>query len=433
MLLNGFFVAAESSLTRARLARLDEMAAEGASGAALAGRQARQADRYLVACQLGITLSSLGLGWLAEPAFAGLFGPLLERLGLGGVSTPVVAAVIAFVIVVVLHVVVGALAPRNLALQRPEGTARGVALPLEWFRLMASPLIAVLGGAGDRLTAVFGIRPASAGPASTPEDLQRLIAQGEEGGTIEPEEADMLEGVFALGDRIARDVMTPRPEVCDLGADRPVRAALEEALSTRHSRFPVTGGGGVLGVVHLPDLARGVLEGGPGATVREVTSPAFFVPETQALDDLLRELQRRRTSLAVVLDEYGELSGVVTVEDIIEEIVGEIDDERDRAPAVDQAPDGRLLVRGHVPLEDLVDHGVRVEDDTVTSVGGLVFARLGRLPRTGDSVEVSGWRFTVEATRGTRVVLVAVEAPPAPPEMEPGEEGHWAANGDGTD
>ncbi|MCC6831835.1 MAG: HlyC/CorC family transporter [Thermoleophilia bacterium] len=415
MLLNGFFVAAEFSLARARLTRLDQMAADGVGSAELAGRQARQIDRYLAACQLGITLASLGLGWLGEPAFAHLAEPLLQRIGLGDQSAPIVGGILAFTIITALHVVVGELAPKNLALQRPEVTVRAVAHPLEWFRVLLSPLIAVLNGAGNRIIGVFGIEPATESElASTPEDLQRLIAQSEEGGTIEPEEADMLEGVFALGDRIARDVMTPRPEVCDLSADLPVRAALEEALSTRHSRFPVTGGDGVLGVVHLSDLAVGALTSEAVATVKSVTNPAFFVPETQPVDDLLRELQRRRTSLAVVLDEYGELSGLVTVEDIIEEIVGEIDDERDRAPAVDEAPDGRLIVRGHVPLEDLVDHGVEVEDETVTSVGGLVFARLGRLPRTGDSVAVGGWRFTVEATRGTRVVLVAVEPEPHP-------------------
>ena len=143
------------------------------------------------------------------------------------------------------------------------------------------------------------------------------------------------------------------------------------------------------------------------------------MPETQLLDDLLRELQRRRISMAVVLDEYGELAGVVTVEDIIEEIVGEIDDERDRGPAIDTQPDGRFLVRGHVSLEDLADHGVDVVDDTVTSVGGLVFTRLGRLPRTGDTVTVDGWVFTVEATQGTRVVLVAIDRAPDAPERAP--------------
>jgi CBS domain containing-hemolysin-like protein len=410
VLLNGFFVAAEFALARARPARLEQMAEDGLRAAGLAARQARQADRYLAACQLGITVASLGLGWLGGSAVAGLLDPALSRVGLGDVPAAVAAVAVAFVLITGLHVVAGELAPKNLGIQRAEGTARAVAYPLEWFRAVLSPFIALLNRAGNGLVRLAGLTPAGASEmASTPEDLQRLIAQGEEGGTIEPGEADMLEGVFQLGERIARDLMTPRPEITDLGSGVSLRDALGAALATRHSRFPVTNGDGVVGVVHLADLARGLLELGDGHKVRDVAKPAFFVPETHPVDGLLRELQRRRSSLAVVLDEYGELAGLVTVEDIIEEIVGEIDDERDRGHAVDVEPDGRLVVRGHVSLEDLRDHGVEVADETVTSAGGLVFARLGRLPRPGDSVEVSGWRFTVEGTRGTRVLLVAVE------------------------
>jgi CBS domain containing-hemolysin-like protein len=410
VLLNGFFVAAEFSLARARLTRLDQMSQDGVPTAVLAARQVRQIDRYLAACQLGITLASLGLGWLGAPAFAALVRPALDRVGLGSEATAVITGIIAFAIITVLHVVIGELAPKNLAIQRAESTARRVARPLEAFRVVLGPLITMLNAAANGVISLFGVEPATALElASTPEDLQRLIAEGEVGGTIEPAEADMLEGVFSLGERIARDVMTPRPEVRDLPADQPIRDALVEALASRHSRFPVSGADGVIGVVHLSQLARGLLEHDESANVRAVTGPALFVPETQLLDDLLRELQHRRASLAVVLDEYGELAGLVTVEDIIEEIVGEIDDERDRGPAIDTQPDGRFLVRGHVSLEDLADHGVNVVDETVTSVGGLVFTRLGRLPRTGDTVTVDGWQFTVEATQGTRVVLVAID------------------------
>lgn len=419
VLLNGFFVAAEFSLARARLTRLDQMAQDGARTAVLAARQVREIDRYLAACQLGVTICSLGLGWLGAPAFEAIVRPILDPLGLGSATTAVIAAVIAFVIITVLHVVVGELAPKNVAIERAEATARVSARPLEAFRVVFGPIIHSLNTAANGVVRLIGVPQATAHEmASTPEDLQRLIAEGEEGGTIEPSEADMLEGVFSLGERIARDVMTPRPEVRDLHASQPIREALEDALASRHSRFPVIGGEGVgvIGIVHLSELARGLLERDPSADVRSVTGPALFVHETQLLDDLLRELQHRRSSMAVVLDEYGELAGVVTVEDIIEEIVGEIDDERDRGPAIDHEPDGRFLVRGHVSLEDLADHGIGVVDETVTSVGGLVFTRLGRLPRTGDVVHVDGWRFTVEATQGTRVVLVAIE--PEPQEAE---------------
>jgi CBS domain containing-hemolysin-like protein len=400
VLLNGFFVAAEFSLARARMTRLDQLAEQGRGSAVLAREQVRHIDRYLAACQLGITLASLGLGWLGEPAFAHIIEPALESIGLGESSATLTAVIIAFAIITVLHVVVGELAPKTVAIQRAEPTALSIARPLEWFRWVFSPFIFLLNGAGNALVRALGVEPASERElASTPEDLQILIAQSEEGGAIEPEEADMLEG----------DIMTPRPEVTTLVADQPVLTALTQALGTRHSRFPVLNGDGVLGIVHLSQLARGLLESGEDTPVRGLVGPALFVPETQPVDDLLRQLQARRASVAVVLDEYGDFAGVVTVEDVIEEIVGEIDDERDRAPAVDQLPDGRLIVRGHVPIEDLADHGVELVDDTVTSVGGLVFTRLGRLPRTGDSVTADGWQLTVEATRGTRVVLVAIE------------------------
>jgi CBS domain containing-hemolysin-like protein len=424
VLLNGFFVAAEFSLARARMTRLDQLAEQGRGSALLAREQVRHIDRYLAACQLGITLASLGLGWLGEPAFAHVLEPFFESIGLGESAAALTGIVIAFIIITVLHVVIGELAPKTIAIQRAEPTALTISRPLEWFRWLFSPFIFLLNGAGNALVRAIGVEPATERElASTPEDLQILIAQSEEGGAIEPEEADMLEGVFGLQESLTRDIMTPRPEVTTLLADSPVRAALTEALGTRHSRFPVLNGDGVLGVVHLSQLARGLLETGEETPVRSLSGPAVFVPETQPVDDLLRHLQARRASLAVVLDEYGDFAGVVSVEDVIEEIVGEIDDERDRAQPVDPQPDGRLMVRGHVPLEDLADHGVELVDDTVTSVGGLVFTRLGRLPRTGDSVVADGWQLTVEATRGTRVVLVAIEPTKGVPEEPPATTG----------
>jgi CBS domain containing-hemolysin-like protein len=410
VLLNGFFVAAEFSLARARTTRLEQLADQGRGSAVLAREQVQHIDRYLAACQLGITFASLGLGWLGEPVFAALLEPVFTSMGLGSASSTLTAVIIAFIIITVLHVVFGELAPKSIAIQKAESTVLATAWPLELFRKVFAPFIHLLNGAGNAVVRALGVEPATESElASTPEDLQILIAQSEEGGALEPEEADMLEGVFGLGETLTRDIMTPRPEVTSLAADSPVRAALADALASRHSRFPVLNGDGVLGVVHLSQLARGLLEEGEGAPVRQLAGPALFVPETQPVDELLRQLQARRASMGVVLDEYGDFTGVVTVEDVIEEIVGEIDDERDRAPAVDAQPDGRLVVRGHVSLEDLRDHGVELVDETVTSVGGLVFTRLGRLPRTGDAIEVDGWRLTVEATRGTRVVLVAIE------------------------
>ncbi len=434
VLLNGFFVAAEFGLARARHTRVELLVESGSRSAALAKREIANIDRYLAACQLGITLASLGLGWLGEPAFAHLLEPLLSTIGLGSASSVVAATIIAFVIITVLHVVVGELAPKTIAIQKPEATALAVARPLELFRWIFAPIIFVLNGAGNALVRAIGIKPATeAELASTPEDLQRLIAQSEKGGAIDPDDADMLEGVFGLHETQTQTIMTPRLEVTTLEGDMPVRDALKRALETRHSRFPVVDENDVLGVIHLSGLSRGVLERGDSVPVRELTDPALFVPETRPVDDLLSDLQQQRTSLAVVLDEYGDFAGVVAVEDIIEEIVGEIHDERDRAPAVDRMPDGRLIVRGHVSLEDLRDYGIEVVDETVTSIGGLVFTRLGRLPETGDMVEVDGWSLTVEATQGTRIGLVAIEKMPEPTPSDTEPSTDASQNGSGAE
>ena len=248
----------------------------------------------------------------------------------------------------------------------------------------------------------LGVEPATERElASTPEDLQILIAQSEEGGAIEPEEADMLEGVFGLQESLTRDIMTPRPEVTTLLADVPVRAAPHRGA--RHPPQPLPGAERRRRAGHRPPQRARPRRCWRRARTRRCASspsPALFVPETQPVDDLLRQLQARRASLAVVLDEYGDFAGVV------DRGGRDRGDRRARSTtsataraAVDEQPDGRLIVRGHVPLEDLADHGVELVDDTVTSVGGLVFTRLGRLPRTGDSVDADGWRLTVEATR----------------------------------
>lgn len=413
--LNGFFVAAEFGLARARLTRLDSMAADGVGTAKLAADQARHIDRYLAACQLGITLSSLGLGWLGEPAFATVFHPVFDALGLSESLAKVFTVIMAFALITALHVIIGELAPKTLAIQRAEDTARYVSRPLEAFRIVFAPVIHVFNGAGNWIVRRLGVEPASEHDmASTPEDLQMLIAQGEEGGTIEPEEADMLEGVFSLGDTKCGEVMTPRPDVRTIPHEMPLKEALTRAIEARHSRYPVLDTEGVVGVAHLSDLVQAMFEHGEDAPAGNAASPPLFVLESHPADEVLKELQRQRTSMAVVLDEYGEMAGVVTVEDIVEEIVGEIDDERDGGQSISSAPDGRLIVRGSVPLEDLADYSVEVEDESVTSVGGLIFTRLGRLPRTGDSITIDGWTFEVEATRGTRVVLVSITEDTSP-------------------
>ncbi len=416
ILATGFFVAAEFALARARVVRLEAIAGEGSRAAALAARQSHEIDRYLAACQLGITVTALGLGWLGKPAVASLLEPLFDQVGAGEAAGVFAAGAIAFAVITVLHVVVGELAPKTLAIQKAEATAIRLAFPLEAFRLVFSPVIAVLNGAGVRLVRLFGVQPASEHEmALTPEDIQRLVADSERGGTLDAEEAGMIEGVLELHETSARQVMSPAPSVTTIPAEQPAREALLAVLGSAHSRFPVVGPGGEpLGVVHLSALSRGYVET-PDMPVSGMMGQVHLVPESQPLDILLAGMRQARASLAVVLDEYGELAGVVSLEDVLEEIVGEIHDERDPEPDVMELPDGEILARGHVSLDDLREHGPDLSEEGVTSVGGLIFTRLGRPGRVGDVVDVGDWSLRVEEARGTRILRVRCTARAAHP------------------
>ncbi len=407
ILATGFFVAAEFALARARVVRLEAMASAGSRSAALATRQSHEIDRYLAACQLGITVTALGLGWLGKPAVASILEPAFERFGVGEAAGVFAAGAIAFAVITVLHVVVGELAPKTIAIQKAEATATRLALPLEAFRLFFSPVIAVLNGAGVRLVRLLGVQPASEHEmALTTEDFQRLIADSERGGTLDPEEAGMIEGVLELHETQVRQVMSPAPSVTIIRAERTAREALLEVLGSPHSRFPVLSAGGALtGVVHLSALSRGYVET-PETPVGELSGPVHLVPESQPLDILLAGMRQARASLAVVLDEYGELAGVVSLEDVLEEIVGEIHDERDPEPDIVVTDDGDIVTRGHVSLEDLEEFDVHLAEEGITSIGGLIFSRLGRPAQIDDVIETGDWSLWVEEVRGTRIVRV---------------------------
>lgn len=410
VVVNGFFVAAEFSLARARVTRLDQTAAAGGVAGGLAREQVREINRYLAACQLGVTVASLGLGWLGEHAFGHLLEPLTNVIGLDDSASALAAGLGAFVVITALHVVVGELAPKAIAIQRPEATALVIARPLELFTRAFAPLVLTLNGAGNGIVRMLGVEPAGEDTlTSSPDDLRRMITQSEREGALGRERAEMLDGVFSLQVRRVRDIMTPRPEVRTLDSTETVGQALADTIRSRHSRFPILSDSGVVGVVHIGELAKGLLGDGGSTAVGGLAGAPLFVPETQSVGDLLLELRRQRASLAVVLDEYGEFSGVVTVEDAIEEIVGEIDDERDRSNSIGGRADGRLVVPGHIGLDDLRHRGVALTDPNVTSIGGLLFTRPGCLPAVGDTVVADSWRLSVEAMRGTRVVLVALE------------------------
>jgi CBS domain containing-hemolysin-like protein len=422
---NGFFVAAEFSLVRARESRVEQMRDEGVRGAALALKQIDRIDEYLSACQLGITMASLGIGFLGEPAIASL---LEEPLG-GVVSHGVAVAIaitLAYVITTALHITVGEQVPKIYSIVHPEGTVRRTARGLQWFRSVFNPFIWLLNTASNAMLRVLGVDPrAEFDEVSSSEDLKLIIARSSRGGKLDPGEAGMLSGVFHLHEQQARQVMTPIPAVVTVDVSERAETALRRCVDSGHTRLVVTESDNtdrIKGIVHANSLARKLMTEGPEASIGESVKDALIVPETKPLDDLLADLQRERASMAVVVDEYGRTAGIVTIEDIIEEVVGEIADETDPAVAgIRRLANGDWWVRGHVPIMDLADYGLElpVDSEAYNSVGGFVFGELGRLPKRGDMVRVNGYSLRVEAVRENRVDAVRIrdhEATPGRPQ-----------------
>ena len=411
---NAFFVAAEFALVRARRSKVETLRDEGARGAALALRQIDRIDEYLSACRLGITLASIGIGFLGEPAV----GRLLERLI--GDSIPhllsfTISVGTAYILVTSAHITAGEQVPKIYSITHAEGTARRVARPLDWFRATFRPFIWALNTVSNGMLRLVGVNPkAEFEEASSSEDFKVLIAQSVHGGTLDPGEAGMLSGVFHLHEQQARQIMTPIPAVVTVDVSEDARTALQRCIESGHTRLVVTEDENtdrVRGTVHSNSLARLLMTAGPDASIERSVKDALIIPETRPLDDLLADLQRSRASMAVVADEYGRTVGIVTVEDIIEEIVGEITDETDPAGAgVRRLPNGDWYVRGHVPIDDLSDYGVQlaVDSDDFNSIGGFVFGELGRLPKRGDMVRANGYSLRVESVRENRVEGVRI-------------------------
>lgn len=410
--LNGFFVAGEFALVRSRRARLVELARENPRYRRVLN-QVDNMSEYLSACQFGITLASLGIGFLGEPALAELIEPIF-----GGLSHGLAVAIsiaIAYTIATSLHITAGEQVPKIYAIVKAERVAVRIARPLDWFNTSMRPFIAALNAASNSILRLLRIDPnAQFEEGQSPSELRFLIAQARTGGQLDPGEAGMLQGVFHLHEQEARQVMTPIPAVVTVDVSEDVETALRRCISSGHTRVLVTEDHNqdrVRGTVHSNSLARKLMADGPNASIEDLVKEALIVPETKPLDDLLADLQRARSSMAIVVDEYGRVAGIVTVEDIIEEVVGEIDDETDPAGGeIRRLANGDWFVRGHVAITDLLDYGLElpVDTDAYNSVGGFVFAQLGRLPKRGDTVTADGYSIRVESVRENRIEAVRI-------------------------
>ena len=410
---NAFFVAAEFALVGARKTRLDEMAQAGSRRAALARRALTHLDRYISATQLGITLASLALGWIGEPALA----TLIER-GFSGLPDPLdaiathsVAVAFAFAIITLLHIVLGELVPKSLALLHPEKVSELLTVPLIGFTWVMAAPIAVLNGLANALLRMVGVRPpGSHERLHSPEEIRMLVGQSQEGGRLAQQDARLLEGVFEFSEKTAEQVMTPRTEVVAMDADDSVEAAADVVARAGRSRYPVYRESldDLVGVVHAKDILT-ALRDQPGSTLRGIMRSPLFVPGTREVEDVLADMKRLKVHLAVVLDEYGGTAGLVTMEDLLEEIVGPIYDEYDR-PAAAPAPDARVIEGGMPITQFNTENDAELDDSDYTTIGGYVFGKLGRLPRPGDRVEVPPFTFEVAAMEGRRVKAVRLLA-----------------------
>jgi putative hemolysin len=410
---NGFFVAAEFALVTVRKTRIDQLIAEGSSLARPVRRALSDPESYIAATQLAITMTSLGLGWIGEPAVASLLQPVFAGLPLGVRTATVhsISVAVAFAFITALHIVLGELAPKTIALQHAERAALIVGRPTELFMKVCWPFITALNATGRGVVTLLGLKPPSGSSlVHSEEELKMLVTASQEAGVIEEDEEQMLHRVFGFGDLTAGQVMLPRTEMTALPIQT-TRADLLERLPHANQRaLPVyrTSVDDISGAVRVRDLFRFV--GGPSEQVdlTPAVRDVLTVPETLTADDLLVEMRTHRTSLAVVIDEYGGTAGLVTFERLMERIVGEIGADTDgEVSSITTLTDGSAIIDGLALTTDVnAQFGLDIDEHLYDTIGGYVLGRLGRRPRLGDVVEVGGRRIRVEALDGLRVARV---------------------------
>jgi CBS domain containing-hemolysin-like protein len=410
---NGFFVAAEFSLVTVRKTRIDQLAAEGHRGARTVRRAVSDPDSYIAATQLGITMASLGLGWIGEPALAGSIEPLFHFLGpyIALATAHSIAAIISFIVITALHIVLGELAPKTVALQYSEPVALLVAKPTELFMRVCWPFIRVLNGLGTLVVRSFGLKPPSGHAlVHSEEELKMLVTASQEAGVLEEEEEQMLHRVFAFADLTAGQLMVPRTEMVALPVDAPIEAVAETVGRGGHARLPVYRKNldDIVGVLHVTDLFRLITLGPPPSDLSTVVRDAFTVPETMSADDLLSEMRQRHTAAAIVIDEFGGTAGMVTFSGLMERIVGEVGSgEGDTRISV--LADGSALIDGLALVADInAQFGLHIDEEQYNTIGGYVLGRLGRRARVGDRFEVEGRTVRVEAVDGLRVARIFI-------------------------
>ncbi len=425
ILINGLFVAAEFAIIGVRPSRVEQLVQEGnrtAIGIRDVVRNPGKQDRYIATAQLGITIASLGLGMYGEPAIAHLLEePLHNWFGLEGTIIHTISFIIGLALMTYLHVVIGEMVPKSLALQAADRMVIALAPIMQVMQTLFYPAITILNKIGLLVLKLLRVPPPASGSrVHTPDELELIVSESYQGGMLDAEEQQLIANIFDFGDRRVWQVMTPRTRLEALPIEISEEELLARVTRSPHSRFPVYKGNldNVVGILHLKDLVRQQLKGGP-ITLRPLLRKAPTIPESVYVEILLNSLKRLHQHMAIVIDEYGGTAGIVTLEDLVEEVIGEVHDEFDveEEAAVTVIEPGHVVVRGNVPLDDVQEYapiGAYVHD--VETVGGLVLAELSRPPLVGDEVTVNGVSYQVEAVEGLAITRLALHfAPPEPP------------------
>jgi CBS domain containing-hemolysin-like protein len=425
LLLNAFFVAAEYGLVTARRTRITELRDQGNRRARAVLRITANPSRFIAAMQLGVTITSLGIGAVGEPVFARVFDPI---------PAAIVSYGLAFLLITYLHVVIGELIPKGIALEHSETVALAVSTPVRWFFVVFKPLIWVLEKSSNRALRTLGLESPGEdrGSPHSEAELKMLLDRSTESGELERQEQEMLYKVFDFADKEVADVMVPRPQVVALSVNLPPEEALAAVIDSPYTRYPVYREtlDNIVGILHVRDLFSGLVDRGiANVEIEQIRREPYIVPETKDLAAMLTEFRRTNQHMAIVVDEYGAMQGIVTLEDLLEEIVGEIEDEFDLPDeSFERLDDDTIRIDGTFPIDDFnVQFGTEIPIEDYHTMGGFVFGLLGRAAEVGDSVDYDGLRCDVDEIEGSRIhklTVTFVERPPRPaPEEEMAAEG----------
>lgn len=431
---NGFFVAAEFSLVKVRKTRIDQLVAEGKGSAKVVQREIDHLDNYIAATQLGITLASLSLGWLGEPALARIFEPLFDTFLVGDAAKAAahtIAGVISFAIITAFHIVLGELVPKSIALQRTEATALFVARPLAVFNIVFRPFIMMMNGLGNFIVGLLGLQANGGGHVSvhSVEELEMLVTQSREAGVLDKEEEVLLRRVFDFSEKTANQIMMPRTSIVGVPKEISIDELIEVTTREHYTRLPVYNGtiDKIIGVLHIKDLfavvRHNLKDDHADFQVTHIMRPVLKVPETVSLEDLLARMKKDKVHLTVVIDEYGGTAGIVTIEDILEEIVGAVDDEFDtkeegQKPEIEQLADGSTLVSGLLIISEFAERfGIELPESDYETIAGYIFGELGRTPEVGDTLTFENYSVHIVEMDGLRIDrLKVIPTPKAPDE-----------------